>query len=93
VEGGAGDEAGRNLEDLSREELVALLQTIEVLQGDEFGAALAAAIAAKGAPLGALSAAHAAIEEWANGEPERLLYADEVTDIARRVAGDIAAGP
>ncbi len=79
------------LRTVSREELLALLQEVEALQGDEVGAALAAAIAASDAPLNTLRAAHAAVVAWAGNDDARKMYAAEVADIARRIAGEMQA--
>jgi hypothetical protein len=77
------------LRGLTREELVDLLRDFELVQGDELGVTLAEAIEAKDAPLNTLRAARAALIVWAGSDAEKKLYADEVDDIARRVAGDL----
>jgi hypothetical protein len=85
------DAAVAFLESLSRDELVQLLRDVEAFQRDELGAAIADALEAKDAPLTELNAACVAVIAWAKGDKVKELYADELNDIARRIAGDMQA--
>jgi hypothetical protein len=75
---------------LDEDDLVWVLGQLELAERRQVELAVRAALAAESAPLAILEAASRALAAWAGDDELRMIYAGEVDDITRRVAGDIA---
>jgi hypothetical protein len=77
------------LNGLDEDDLVWVLRQLELGDRDRVQAAIRTALAAN-SPLAILEAASSALTRWAGDDEHRIDYANEVDDISRRVAGEIA---